>query len=164
MTRFPRESWATVCVGSCRAEEHPASSAGTSAKASSKMVLIFLCSFRVGDSAEPMTGLMRESKPAKPDALAGPEAGNCHLLKPSKLATFPAMSTLMEIQEAVAKLHDDEKAALSLWLNSQAAPAINAQEEQQLLRSLDEAMREVDAGRGVSLTDAHQLVASWATK
>ena len=74
------------------------------------------------------------------------------------------MSTLMEIQEAVAKLRDDEKAALSLWLNSQAAPAINAQEEQQLLRSLDEAIREVDAGRGVSIQDAHKLVASWVAK
>lgn len=80
------------------------------------------------------------------------------------LATFPAMSTLMEIQEAVAKLRDDEKAALSLWLNSQAAPAINAQEEQQLLRSLDDAIREVDAGRGVSVQDAHKLVASWVAK
>ena len=70
----------------------------------------------------------------------------------------------MEIQEAVAKLRDDEKAALSLWLNSQAAPAINAQEEQQLLRSLDDAIREVDAGRGVSVQDAHKLVASWVAK
>ena len=80
------------------------------------------------------------------------------------LATFPAMSTLMEIQEAVAKLRDDEKAALSLWLNSQVAPAIDAQEEQQLLRSLDDAIREVDAGRGVSVQDAHKLVASWVAK
>ena len=74
------------------------------------------------------------------------------------------MSTLMEIQEAVAKLCDDEKAALSLWLNSQAVPAINALEEQQLLRSLDDAIREVDAGRGVSIQDAHKLVATWAAK
>lgn len=70
----------------------------------------------------------------------------------------------MEIQEAVAKLRDDEKAALSLWLNSQAAPAINAQEEQQLLRSLDDAIREVDAGRGVSVQDAHKLVAASAAR
>jgi hypothetical protein len=70
----------------------------------------------------------------------------------------------MEIQAAVGKLPPSEKAALSLWLDSQAAPAMSAHEEQQLLRSLDEAMRDVDAGRGVSLADAHQLVASWATK
>jgi hypothetical protein len=74
------------------------------------------------------------------------------------------VSTLLEIQEAVTKLRDEEKAALSLWLNSQAAPAMSAQEEQQLLRSLDEAIRDVDAGKGVTLKDAHKLVASWVAK
>ena len=70
----------------------------------------------------------------------------------------------MEIQEAVGKLPPSEKTALSLWLDSQSTPAMSTQEEQQLLRSLDEAMREVDAGRGVSMPDAHKLVASWAAK
>jgi hypothetical protein len=74
------------------------------------------------------------------------------------------MSTLAEIQEAVAQLRDDEKNALSLWLNSQTTPAMSAQEEQQLLRSLDEAIRDVDAGKGVTLADAHKLVASWVAK
>ena len=74
------------------------------------------------------------------------------------------MSTLMEIQDAVTNLPAEEKNALSLWLNSQAAPALSALEEQQLLRSLDDAIRDVAAGRGVSLADAHQLVASWAAK
>ena len=74
------------------------------------------------------------------------------------------MSTLMEIQEAVGKLPPSEKTALSLWLDSQVTPAMSAQEEQQLLRSLDEAGRDVDAGRGVSMQDAHKLVASWAAK
>ena len=72
------------------------------------------------------------------------------------------MSTLTEIQEAVGKLPPNEKTALSLWLDSQATPTMSAQEEQQLLRSLDDAGRDVDAGRGVSLADAHQRVASWA--
>ena len=74
------------------------------------------------------------------------------------------MSTLMEIQEAVGKLPPSEKTALSLWLDSQSTPAMSAQEEQQLLRSLEEAVRDVDAGRGVSMPDAHKLVASWAAK
>jgi hypothetical protein len=77
---------------------------------------------------------------------------------------FPAMSTLSEIQEAVGKLQPSEKTALSMWLDSQITPTMSAQEEQQLLRSLDEAMRDVDAGRGVSIQDAHKLVASWAAK
>jgi hypothetical protein len=74
------------------------------------------------------------------------------------------MSTLAEIQEAVTKLRDDEKTALSLWLNSQAAPPMSIQEEQQLLHSLDKAIRDVDAGKGVALNEAHKLVASWAAK
>jgi hypothetical protein len=74
------------------------------------------------------------------------------------------MSTLAEIQEAVMKLRDDEKAALSLWLNSQTEPAMSAEEEQQLLHSLDQAMRDVDAGKGVTLADEHKLMASWAAK
>jgi hypothetical protein len=74
------------------------------------------------------------------------------------------VSTLAEIQEAVTRLREDEKSALSLWLNSQTTPAMSAHEEQQLLRSLDEATRDVDAGKGVTLADAHKLVTSWAAK
>ncbi|HWN96605.1 MAG TPA: hypothetical protein VNT99_16365 [Methylomirabilota bacterium] len=74
------------------------------------------------------------------------------------------MSTLMEIQEAVTKLPDADKKALSLWLNSQTAPEMSAEEEQQLLRTLDEAIRDVDAGKGVPMQDARKLVASWAAK
>ncbi|MCC6820783.1 MAG: hypothetical protein IT579_08655 [Verrucomicrobia subdivision 3 bacterium] len=61
------------------------------------------------------------------------------------------MSTLIEIQDAVAQLPSNEKKALQLWLNSQAEPDMTAQEEQRLLRSLDEAMRDIDAGKGVSI-------------
>ena len=61
------------------------------------------------------------------------------------------MSTLIEIQDAVAQLPSNEKKALQLWLNSQAEPEMTAQEEQRLLRSLDEAIRDIDAGKGVSI-------------
>jgi len=74
------------------------------------------------------------------------------------------MSTLVEIQEAITRLGNDEKTALSLWLESQTAPAINARDEQRLLRSLDEAIRDVDTGKGVPLEEARKLVASWAAK
>lgn len=59
---------------------------------------------------------------------------------------FSAMSTLDEIQEAVTKLNDDEKKALSLWLVSQTTPELSVEDEQRL-RSLDEAIRDVDAAR-----------------
>ena len=74
------------------------------------------------------------------------------------------MSTLLEIQNAVAKLGDDEKKALSLWLNSQTEPEMSAQEEERLLRSLDEAIRDLDADKGVAIDDVRKRVASWAAR
>ena len=74
------------------------------------------------------------------------------------------MRTLIEIQDAVAQLPSNEKKALQLWLNSQAEPEMTAQEEQRLLRSLDEAMRDIDAGKGVSIDEARKRVSSWAAK
>jgi hypothetical protein len=74
------------------------------------------------------------------------------------------MSTLMEIQDAVAHLPSNERKALQLWLNSQSEPELSAPEEQRLLRSLDEAARDIDAGKGVSLDEARKRVGSWAAK
>ncbi|HEY5345473.1 MAG TPA: hypothetical protein VIK62_03925 [Verrucomicrobiae bacterium] len=74
------------------------------------------------------------------------------------------MSTLIEIQDAVAHLPGDERKALQVWLNSQTEPELTAQEEQHLLRSLDEAVRDVDAGQGVPINDVRNRVASWAAK
>ena len=74
------------------------------------------------------------------------------------------MSTLMEIQDAVAHLPSNEKKALQLWLNSQAEPEMSPQEEQRLLRSLDEAMRDIDAGKGVRMDEVRKRVGSWAAK
>jgi len=74
------------------------------------------------------------------------------------------MSTLIEIQDAVAQLPSNEKKALQLWLNSQAEPEMTAQEEQRLLHSLDEAMRDIDAGKGVSMDEVRKRVGSWAGK
>lgn len=74
------------------------------------------------------------------------------------------MSTLIEIQDAVAQLPSNEKKALQLWLNSQAEPEMTAQEEQRLLRSLDEAMRDIDAGKGVPIDEVRKRVGSWAAK
>jgi hypothetical protein len=74
------------------------------------------------------------------------------------------MSTLMEIQDAVARLPGDEKKALQLWLNSQTPPEMTVQEEQRLLRSLDEAVRDIDAGKGVAMDEVRQRVGSWVAK
>jgi hypothetical protein len=74
------------------------------------------------------------------------------------------MSTLIEIQDAVAQLPSNEKKALQLWLNSQAEPEMTAQEEERLLHSLDEASHDIDAGKGVPTDEVRKLVGSWAAK
>ena len=74
------------------------------------------------------------------------------------------MSTLVEIQDAVAQLPREEREALQAWLNSQTESAMTAQEEEHLLRSLDEAVRDIDAGRGVPVEDVRKRVSSWAAK
>jgi hypothetical protein len=74
------------------------------------------------------------------------------------------MSTLIEIQEAVARLPKREKEALQLWLNSQTEPEMNPQQEERLLRSLDEAMRDLDAGKGLSMDEVRRRVDAWAAK
>ena len=74
------------------------------------------------------------------------------------------MSTLVEIQDAVDRLPGSERKALQLWLNSQIEPELTAQEEQRLLHSLDEAVGDIDAGKGVSINDVRKRVASWAAK
>ena len=74
------------------------------------------------------------------------------------------MNTLSEIQDAVAHLSDNERKALQIWLNSQSEPDVTAQDEQRLLRSLDKAMRDIDAGKGVSIDEVHKRVHSWAAR
>ena len=74
------------------------------------------------------------------------------------------MSTLVEIQDAVTRLPGSERKALQLWLNSQVEPELSAQEERRLLRSLDEAIRDIDANKGIPINDVRKRVASWAAK
>lgn len=70
------------------------------------------------------------------------------------------MSSLAEIQDAVSKLPENEKKALSLWLDSQIGSDLTAAEEEAVVRSLDETMRDVDAGKGVPIEDVRKLVRS----
>ena len=74
------------------------------------------------------------------------------------------MSTLVEIQDAVGHLPSNERKALQHWLNSQAETELTAPEEQRLLNSLDEAVSDIDAGKGISLDDVRKRVGSWAAR
>jgi len=75
------------------------------------------------------------------------------------------ISTLTKIQSAVAKLPADERKALLTWLTSEDEPQLGQEEEEQaLLRSLDEAARDIDAGIGIPMEHVRKRVNSWGTK
>ncbi len=74
------------------------------------------------------------------------------------------MSTLIEVQDAVSRLPSSDKKALRIWLESQTEPQMTPQEEQLLLHSLDQGMRDIDAGKGVSIDQVRQRVGAWAAK
>jgi len=74
------------------------------------------------------------------------------------------MSTLAEIQDAITHLRDDERKALATWLDSQSATELSPEDERRLVRSLDEAIRDVDAGKGVPLNEIRKMVDSWAAR
>jgi len=74
------------------------------------------------------------------------------------------MSTLAEIQDAVAQLPRAERKALQVWLDSQADPEMSAEEEARLLRSLNEAIRDINADKGVVIDEVCQQVSSWAAR
>ena len=74
------------------------------------------------------------------------------------------MSTLAEIESAIEHLPDVEREALESRLLSRrfGLDALDAAARAALLASLDEAEREVDAGRGLSADDLRRDVRSWA--
>lgn len=72
------------------------------------------------------------------------------------------MSTLAEIQEAVANLPADEKRALSIWLDSQTELEMDEAEEAALLKSLDRAAADLSAGKGVPIEEVRNKVKTWA--
>ena len=74
------------------------------------------------------------------------------------------MSSLAQIQEAIISLPADERRALSVWLDSQNDPTFTPEDESQLLKSLDIAIRDLDAGKGVPIHEVRKRVRSWAGK
>lgn len=74
------------------------------------------------------------------------------------------MSTITEIQEAIARLPANEKSALSVWLQSQEEPVMSEAEEAALLVALDKAAAELDAGKGVPIARVREDIRRWATE
>ena len=74
------------------------------------------------------------------------------------------MSSLAQIQEAINGLTEVERQALSVWLASRNVSFLAPEDEQHLLQALDQAMRDLDEGKGVPLNEARKLVRTWAGK
>ncbi len=74
------------------------------------------------------------------------------------------MSTITEIQEAIARLPANEKSALSAWLQSQEEPPMSEAEEAALLASLDKAAAELDAGESTPVARVREDIRRWSSK
>jgi hypothetical protein len=74
------------------------------------------------------------------------------------------LSTLTEIQEAIAKLPPQEKLALAAWLRSQDETQMSEREEAALLSALDKAAHELDEDPGVPIARVREMVGQWLTK
>jgi hypothetical protein len=75
-----------------------------------------------------------------------------------------SVSTITEIQEAIAKLAPNERSALVVWLRSQDETRMSESEEAALLAALDRAADELDGGRGVPVARVREMVGQWLTK
>jgi hypothetical protein len=73
------------------------------------------------------------------------------------------MSTVQEIQNAIARLPADERLNLFDWIHSQEE-ADPAAEDTKLLKMAEEGARQLDEGRGISLEEARKLTSRWTTK
>jgi hypothetical protein len=74
------------------------------------------------------------------------------------------LSTITEIQDAIAQLPPRERSALAVWLRSQDEMRMSESEEAALLAALDKAADELDDGRGVPAARVREMVGQWLTK
>jgi len=76
------------------------------------------------------------------------------------------MSTVVEIETAIASLPAEEREALEARLLARrfGIDALSANERGELLASLDEAEREIDAGRSLSADELRQSARTWLGK
>jgi hypothetical protein len=73
------------------------------------------------------------------------------------------MSTLSEIEDAIRSLSDSDRELLEARMISRrfGLDDLKAGERDELLKSLDEAEREIDLGLGVSADQLRKAVRSW---
>lgn len=70
------------------------------------------------------------------------------------------MSTVQEIEQAIERLPETERNVLesSLLARRCGLASLNAEEQAELLRSLDEAEREIDEGRSYNVDEMRQAL------
>jgi len=72
------------------------------------------------------------------------------------------MSTVQEIQDAIAGLPEPERLRLFNWIHSREEEELG--NDPDTLQEAQEGARQLDAGRGVLLDDARKLTSKWTTK
>ena len=80
----------------------------------------------------------------------------------SEKGTLSNVSTVQEIQNAIAGLPEPERLRLFNWIHSQEEEALGNDPE--TLKEAQKGARQLDAGLGVSLEDARKLTSKWTTK
>ena len=88
---------------------------------------------------------------------AWPQAGR-GVAKPGKTRIVPAMSTVMEIESALAKLPVEAQCQVAAWLESRLWP-----EPPVMLAAIDEAERSLAEEGGVPVEDVRKNLRQWIT-
>ena len=73
------------------------------------------------------------------------------------------MSTVKEIQEAIAQLPEEARMTLLEWIHIQEE-VDQGSDEPELLRQTEEGARQLDAGQGITLAQARQRTSQWTSK
>jgi len=73
------------------------------------------------------------------------------------------MATVQEIEQAIERLPETERNALESRLLARRC-GLNDEEQAELLRSLDEAEREIDEGRSYNTDEMRQALRGWLGK
>jgi len=72
------------------------------------------------------------------------------------------VSTIQEIQAAIRELPDREFLELAHWIHGQQNWEV--QNDPQVIASIEEGERQLDAGQGIPLEEVRKLTRTWTTK
>ncbi len=73
------------------------------------------------------------------------------------------MSTVQEIQEAIAQLPEEARLTLLEWIHLQEEAGLH-DDDPELLRQAEEGARQLDAGQGITLEEARRRASQWTIK